>query len=708
MAAEECVSCGKVGTQKLNQHVASGPPPVQKQSVTYNMGHGNTTTDENVAKKALLERDFKEIADLESISQSKFQHGMIGAKFLPCIFISKIPRVVEPAAYDHQHKVKKSKIDPKEHAKNLKNIVKESSEKSTFDGLVAYFRKNTQEDVFVTFNQDIRDKTQTNPTWHELDALVINLTRGYILVIEAKGNLNNQPLKKALKQLKKTTGIFLKNLASGLKQEWKLIKMIYSADVNPSLNICSTCQPYVISPAKGDFVNQIEVILNQELIKGWSYVQDFHYLVKEILPLRVRIASQLTNIFTMNATIFENIKNNVEAAGTAEMVGFWSRDQLNIAEDCLNLPRILFDSAFSTGKTILMINCMTELLKKNKKVLFVIHDDKYLGHGKDIPPLLQSKIESHFIQLHQQGVYQDLSHFQVMEVDMSKQHNFDLLFKTHSDFHFFVDEVRFDTDLNYDQINYWSRRIPPNQHCWIAICYGKDKEKYDRSKLLGQFPMLTGMAKAMRNNEGNVKLVKEKITISSNVGYNDTSKIRELEIPSNLTRNFQTERFQLEANNYQDGFEKVFEALKHIDDACNNTSILFVIPWQHTSVLWSLPRFCKCYKERSLKELRTLISPIYNKFNRPQPNVYLEKADIDQTKRWVKNSKKTNDLITDSILVNGFEHPIVAIFNQIGYFQHNLAMRATGIIVVVDIRFIPWRKKCFLNAGQRCLRSHFF
>ena len=61
------------------------------------MGHGNTTTDEAVAKNTLLERDFKEIADLESISQSEFRHGMIGAKFLPGVFISKIPRVVEPA-----------------------------------------------------------------------------------------------------------------------------------------------------------------------------------------------------------------------------------------------------------------------------------------------------------------------------------------------------------------------------------------------------------------------------------------------------------------------------------------------------------------------------------------------------------------------------------------------------------------------------------
>ena len=54
-------------------------------------------------------------------------------------------------------------------------------------------------------------------------------------------------------------------------------------------------------------MDQLEVILNQEQIKDWTYAKDFYYLVKEILPLRVRIASGLTNVFVMNATIFENL-----------------------------------------------------------------------------------------------------------------------------------------------------------------------------------------------------------------------------------------------------------------------------------------------------------------------------------------------------------------------------------------------------------------
>ena len=699
MAAATCVCCGKLGCQILNQHVAplAVPPPVQRRVITYNMGHGQTTTDENVAKNTLIQRDFKQIADLESITQSEFQHGMIGAKFLPGVFISKIPRVAEPADYAHQHNTKKSKIDPDEHARNLRLIQEQSGEKSTFDGLAAYFKKYSNEDVFVTFNQDISDKTLSKPTWHELDALVINLTRSYVLVIEAKGNINKKTLKKALTQLNKAKNIFLKNLAPGLNQNWKIIKMIYSADVDPSLYICGNCQPYVISPSRGDFVNQLEILLNQELIKDWSYAKDFYYLVKEILPLRVRIASRLTNLFTMNAKIFENVKVNVEAAGTAEMVAFWSHDQLNVAEDSLNLPRILFDSGFSTGKTVLMINCMTKLLEKNENVLFIIHAHYMNQSAKDLPPLLQFKIETYFNELYQQGIYQDLSHFQVLEVDMREQSNLDELLTTYPDFHFFVDEVDFHEDaadgVNYNTMKYWSQKIPPDQHCWIAVCYNKNS--FDRDKLLGQFPKKTGMTKAMRNNEGNVKLVKEKMYISTNLvgrSQNDTTKIGELEIPSNLTRTFSTENFLLEANNYQDGFEKVFESLKNIDDACK-TSSLIVMPWANTY-------YCKCYKDKSPQELMAFLAPIYNNFNRPQPNVYLEKANIDQAKAWMISSSKANDLITDNFLVNGCEQPIVVVFNEKGEFHHNLAMRSTGILVVVDIPEDPWMQKCFHPLGN--------
>ena len=97
-----------------------------------------------------------------------------------------------------------------------------------------------------------------------------------------------------------------------------------------------------------------------------------------------------------------------------------------------------------------------------------------------------------------------------------------------------------------------------------------------------------------------------------------------------------------------------------------------------------------------------LIALIYKKYNRPQPIFYLEIAHRNQANYWVRSSKKASDLITSYPFVIGFEHPIVVIFNERSTFDHNMAMRSTGIVVVVDIPYNPWRKKCFNPSGKYC------
>ena len=136
-----CDCCNTVGIFDLNQSQLAGPPLPQRQRKVYNLGNGNTTPDENVAKKTLLERDYKEIADFETIQQSDYMPGMIGAKFLPSVLVTKIPKVAEPLDYDQQYQAKSSLISAAEHAMNLNIIIEQSSEKTIFEGLESYFDK---------------------------------------------------------------------------------------------------------------------------------------------------------------------------------------------------------------------------------------------------------------------------------------------------------------------------------------------------------------------------------------------------------------------------------------------------------------------------------------------------------------------------------------------------------------------------------------
>ena len=53
MATASCVCCGILGCQIINQQLAplARQTPAQRRIVTYNMGHGQTTNDEAVARK---------------------------------------------------------------------------------------------------------------------------------------------------------------------------------------------------------------------------------------------------------------------------------------------------------------------------------------------------------------------------------------------------------------------------------------------------------------------------------------------------------------------------------------------------------------------------------------------------------------------------------------------------------------------------------
>ena len=81
---------------------------------------------------------------------------------------------------------------------------RELSEKALLDGLKAYFNEKEMEDAFIMFNQDVYYTCSDTgkQSRHERDAIVVNLTKCYILNIEAKANLSSG--KKAAKQLEKT------------------------------------------------------------------------------------------------------------------------------------------------------------------------------------------------------------------------------------------------------------------------------------------------------------------------------------------------------------------------------------------------------------------------------------------------------------------------------------------------------------------------
>ena len=89
------------------------------------------------------------------------------------------------------------------------------------------------------------------------------------------------------------------------------------------------------------------------------------------------------------------------------------------------------------------------------------------------------------------------------------------------------------------------------------------------------------------------------------------------------------------------------------------------------------------------------INGIYQQAQRSQPIIYLDQSKATQAFDWVTSISKTNDMITNSLLVNGYEHPIVVVFNCGGCFEHNLAMRSTGLLVTVSLDSDKLYSLCF-------------
>ena len=144
------------------------------------MGNGFVTTDFAEAANILLQRDHKAFLHL----LEHYHHGKLGAYFVPNIFFSEVPKVIDfgadkGAAYN---------------AKYEDNVRGEVAEHEVFKELQKYF-KETKDDILVLHSHKFLNDTSN----HEKDFILLNLSKGYILVIEVKSS--SKQYSKGKKQL---------------------------------------------------------------------------------------------------------------------------------------------------------------------------------------------------------------------------------------------------------------------------------------------------------------------------------------------------------------------------------------------------------------------------------------------------------------------------------------------------------------------------
>ena len=546
------------------------------------------------------------------MSEDEFSPGTIGFQSCPKVpFLSTIPQVVEFEEYFSKLQLRGDQED----TKTKDAILAESAEKTVIEDIKQYFDDHKNEDAFAFFRQTIPNFKGGFP---EKDAIVINLTKGFILCIEAKATLrrnmkrrsDKKKTKDAIEQIQETIDILKSAFDQNLEKEWNIITAVYASKIHDSFKSCEKCDPYIFT--KEDFNGKLSKIMENESIKDGSYVQDFYFMVKEVLPLKVQITSKkLTDSFSMNKSLLETVTDNVSAAGTAENVAYWSDNQYNIASRCLEFKRVILSSAWSTGKTATLLHCAQELLNIGEKVLIII-DHRYDPFNEKLETLLQLKLQMLF-------EHDDKIKIISKNVSDHPEDACDQIFPQYDGYNIFIDELTYGGDCK--RYVEWNKRIGENKHFWLVCSIPEDASITELNKLYGTNWLAPNFQHSLRN----AKEITGLVLSMKNAGSYDPIEMRgcdflpslmKLKQPSNLTNTLPVEF--IKSKNYADGFEMALKSLSRFSDT-ETEHAMFVCNWGYTEC-----KTCKCYvgDEPTNSEFVVHISEIFDQSGRSRPIVY--------------------------------------------------------------------------------------
>ena len=610
----------------------------------YVFSKNNWTFDREAALEKLLENYFPSIYDLKSVSKEDFRHGQIGAQFLPNVITSKIPNVVDFG--------KLEKLNDK--VTELK-VLCEKTEKDVLNGIKEYFKVQSNEDAIIFVGQEIEydykeGNGKYNRKYYEKDFLILNLTFGYVLNIEVKNHLGKGEVLSGCKQLDETKRLFKHQFGEKIDPDWRVILVLYGSSLHLDLVICTECQPYIIT-SKDDFTKKLETITSLNAKTAWKskWVHDFRFMVKELIPPRVKLHDE----------IIKDIIDNVDKAGSAENIAFWSPDQYHLASFCVEYKRMIFTSSYSTGKTVLLIHCAKELLKKGQKVLFVIFG---CSTSKS---LLHMKLEKLF------------EEFDEIIIKSTKDLDNWKWLKNYQDYNVFVDELIIgvpEVETTENDILDMSELISPLKHFWIAITGNVSLINKKRLSTKFHFPKLTY---PLRNTQEIVEFTKNIAeTTHKPQSHYGSLPIKvdvhlDYEMPSNLTKTYEP----VVIESHKNPKIGIYQAFKHIP---LGKVALIVIDIHDDKKFNEIYLEAKEFAPKNTKRPKPLC---YTYFN------HLKNDPVAQIKDWVVNAKtRKRDLITQDSFIDGFESDVVLVVEDFQQSRNlNCFLRCISYLIVVRV-----------------------
>ena len=436
----------------------------------------------------------------------QFENGQIGQVFVPKIFVSKYPEVIDHRKYkENVNNFRENNERSPEETKLLQNkghIEGEMLEKKIYNGLKLIFTK-LNDDVMVVHGirfMELADQNKDEIVDFEKDFLIINFTRRFVMSLEVKSCLGKNDLKKAKQQINGSKVCIDEWLGATFTEEngWKFIGVICFGEKaqRSGHRFCNDCKQYVIVNFESEFEEKLENIIKDHESNGYleskkakeEFFEASYYLL---------FFAAFDPVLISTSQLSQQIIKNLNKAGSAENIEVWrcwTPNQFPMLKG--KVKKVIFISAPSTGKTTMMTSEACYLAKdQSEEVSFIIPGT--LGFNQKT--LLALSLESEF------------KNYDKVEVCCVKRtpHGIDYqallnLVKSRKKHHIFIDELHLQTN---DDINILEEiaKLCKDKTLWMVITSMNNELSFNINSELKGFHIPDGLIYPLRNTSTIVK-----------------------------------------------------------------------------------------------------------------------------------------------------------------------------------------------------------
>ena len=326
----------------------------------------NVNIDAKEIQKAidfLFERDHQIFLKLLS---EKIEVGKFGPVFVPAVFFSKIPDVLDPDDFQRRRiqaqgnstgtlpwtfsesadKLKWISINGNPVPRDYKasgQLQGDLAERKVYRALQDYFDK-TKDACLVIHSHSFL----YNQNFEEKDFIILNLTKGYVMVIEVKASNNGFP--KAKQQLKdgkeRVQAVF--NSVENMSDDWQYVGVCYI-----DAGDCTSTHDFVINGIDDLDFQSIESKIAKSRNQVWLCNQHISEFVGVAKVLLFQAQGHPQAPLTRQKQI-EKIDQELDLASAPENIFFWTPEQLSIVQ-AMHMDWMFLMGYYGCGKTILLI-----------------------------------------------------------------------------------------------------------------------------------------------------------------------------------------------------------------------------------------------------------------------------------------------------------------------------------------------------------------